>query len=296
MKNNYSDSNLPVFLAISGFLHAIIICFIYFGFSFKIKNLQEEKVIAFELLPVGPVNNIKTQKIQKEATIKNEDAKLIEKNKVAEAPEEKPMEKKEEKPTEKTAELPKEAEKIQDKEKKLEEKKPEEKKEEAKKDEKKKIDEKKPKPKKKAPNDKELDSLLKNLEKESDGKNDKSKKVNREKSDATSDAFGNYDDTRDLSLTNDEIIKQQIMRKWNQPVASASEDIIITVELKLQMNGAVDKAVVVSARCPGGKDILCNATKDSIIRAITNASPLEHLLPDDYSSWQNITIHFNTNR
>jgi len=89
MSNKYTDNNLPVYLAISCFLHCIIFYLIFFGLSFSPKLLSEEKIISFELLPAAPVNNVKTQKIQKEETVKNEDAKLVEKNKAPEVFEEK---------------------------------------------------------------------------------------------------------------------------------------------------------------------------------------------------------------
>lgn len=308
MKNNYSDNQFLVFLATSCILHAVILFFSLYGIPFKRKAMPEEKIMTFELLPVSSVNNVKTKKVQKEPTIKNEDAKNIEKNKVAESTEkqDKPEEKKIEEPKKEVPqeEPKKDAEPLPTKDKKPEEKKvvekkPEEKKkEEPKKEVKKeaKKEDKKPIPKKKAPTDKELDSLMKNLEKTSEGNNNKSNKVNREKSLADSDAFGNFDDSAPESLTNDELIKQQILKHWNQPIASASENITVTVELFLLQDGTVDKVNIISAKCPAAKDVLCSSTQDSVIRAITNASPLVNLSPGDYSSWKRIIINFNTKK
>jgi outer membrane biosynthesis protein TonB len=307
MKSSYTDNNLHIFLAISTIVHIVVISVMFFGIPLFPRSLPEEKIITFELLPVSSVNNVKTKKIQKDATVKSDDAKKIEKTKVKEETPEEQSEKKEsekkedpkDEPKKDAEPLPTVKNKEEIKEKK-EDKPKDDKKSEAKKDVKKDKDEKK-KPekkaekKKKAPNDKEIESLLKNLEKESEG-NDKTNKLNREKSDAESDAFGNFDDNSPESLTNDELIRQQIMRRWNQPIASATEEIIIIVNLSISIDGTVEKVDIGSVSCPSGKDVLCSATKDSIIRAITNASPLVNLLPDDYSSWKEIKITFDTRR
>ncbi len=297
MKNSYTSTNLPLFCAISTLLHIILISLMFFGFPFRPKDSPEEKIITFELLPVSSINNVKTKKVQKDETILNQDAKKVEKSKISENSQPEPEVKKEEVQKEPAKEEPKpEAEKIPDKK---EEKKPEEKKKEDKKEEKKpepKKEQKKEKPKKKSPNNKELDSLLKNLEKESEGENDKSRKVSRQKTDAKDDAFGSFDNNSPESLTNDELIKQQIKKHWNQPIASATENISIRVELKLNKDGSVESADVKSSNCPDGKGLLCQTVQDSVIRAIKNASPLVNLNPDDYSTWQNINFTFNTKR
>ncbi len=294
MKNSYSSSNLPLFCAISCILHIIMIFLLFFGLPFSPKQAPEEQIITFELLPVSSINNVKTKKVQKDETLVNQDSKKVEKSKISETAQAEPKIKKEEVKKEEPKEPPKpEVEKIADKKEKKEpkeEKKKEEKTKETKKEQS------KEKPKKKSPNNKELDSLLKNLEKESEGVNDKSRKISRQKTDAKDDAFGNFDDNSPESLTNDELIKQQIKKHWNQPIASATENISIGVELKLNKDGSVESANVTSTHCPDGKSLLCQTVQDSIIRAIRNASPLVNLNPEDYSTWQNINFTFNTKK
>ncbi|NBO25170.1 MAG: hypothetical protein EBU93_08085, partial [Chlamydiae bacterium] len=159
---------------------------------------------------------------------------------------------------------------------------------------------KKPKPKpqevkKKAATDKDLDSLLKNLEKNSTG-NNKTKAVNRKKTEESEDAFGSFDETMPESLTNYELIKQQIMKKWNQPIASSTENIIITLRIALDIDGSVLKAEVTKILCPSGKDAVCLATRDSVRRAAIKASPLENLSQSDYDEWKELDVHFDTRR
>ena len=293
MKDNFTDHNLSVAFAISCFVHVIFMYIVFFGLPFKPRPEPEEMVMTFELLPPSAINNVKTKTIQKEPTVDNEDAKLVEKSKVAE---EQPIPEEVKKEEPKKEEPKKEAEPLPAKDKK-----PEKKKEEVKKkDDPKKAapvkDDKKPKPKKKDQNDKEMDSLLKNLEKASEGDNPKSNKIKRQKSKADSDAFGTYDNSLGESLTNDEIIKQQIKKHWNQPPGSATENITIRVQIYFAQDGTVEKANIIGDNCPSGKDILCEATKDSLIRAITMASPLVNLLPEDYDSWKIFIINFNTTK
>lgn len=294
MKSNYTNDNIFLSLIISTLLHFVVLYIVFFGFTISPKNLESEAIITFELLPVSSINNVKTKKIQKEPTIKSDDAKKIEKSvDKQELSEEKPEPKEIKKPEPKE-EPKKDAEPLPSDKKEI--KKQEIEKKEVKKEEKKPVeDKKKTEKKKKATNDKEIDSLLKNLEKESEG-NNKTNKQNREKTKAESDAFGNFDENSPESLTNDELIKQQINRKWNRPIASLTEEIIVVVNLSILIDGTVDHVDISSVICPPGKDVLCSATKDSIIRAITNASPLVNLSPDDYSSWKEIKINFVTKK
>ena len=288
MKNSYTSSNLPVFFAISSFLHVILIYLIFFGLPFKPSPLPEEQIIVFELLPVSAINNVKSKKVQKEETVLNDDAKNINKSQLADSADKKTQPPEEIKDKALDAIKPKAANLPDNKKNIKEEKKP------TKPEEKEKNEEKKESSKKKKPNNKALDSLLKNLEKESEGKNEKSKKINRQKTDSTSNAFGNFDDSLPESLTNDELIKQQINNHWNKPIASSTENIIIRIELWLNKDGSIEKNDVKVINCPEYKNLLCKTVEDSVIRAIRNAFPLVNLRPEDYSTWQNINFTFDT--
>lgn len=298
---NPLDSFSPYSFAASISLHIILILIICFGIPHFQKKLPEEKVISFELLQVSSVNNVKAKKVQKDESVKNDDAKKIEKTSEMKPQEESPSPpppspaQEEPKPEIQPliAEKPPEPLPLQEKPKEL---KPEPKKEEPKKTEPKKPDAKKNEKPKKTLADKELDSLMKNLEKASEGNNPKSNKVNREKTKEESDAFGNFDSDMPESLTSDELIKQQIMKKWNQPISSATEEIVVIIKIFLAINGTVESTKIVSISCPTGKEAICETTKNSAIKAITNASPLVNLNSDDYNSWKEISINFDTRR
>ncbi|MDX1924077.1 MAG: cell envelope integrity protein TolA [Rickettsiaceae bacterium] len=301
---------LPFFL-LSAFLHLIALLIVAFGVNFYSRKLPEERVITFEILPVSSVNNVRTKNSQNDHTIKNDDAKKIEKSTQKSSTKEPKQENEQEKPKEtpvKEAPPPKETkEKIPNEEVKSDEpliqeklKEPESDNQETKSEKQesapKKEESKKEAPKKKAMADKQLDTLLKNLEKQSDGNSNKSNKVNREKSKDQKDAFGKFDENAAESLTNDEIIKQQIMRHWNQPIGSTGEEIIITIRLTLEIDGSVISAQPIRKKCPSGKESICQATVDSVRRAAINASPLENLEKSDYDTWRQIDIIFDTKR
>ncbi|MDX2050337.1 MAG: hypothetical protein SFT93_04115 [Rickettsiaceae bacterium] len=296
MKNNFAKDKFLSYIIISLLLHIIIIILISFRPNiFEPKSLDEE-IIALEILPVANVNNIQTKSTEKPTAEKTEDAKSIKKTYHAETkdePEEKEGKDKEKIEPEKPSDSPKEM--------KSETRKPAEPKARVtQKDqpEKKKESKPKQKPKKDTKKSREdrLESLLKNLAEQSDGKNNRSSAVSREKDEGARDAFGKFDELSAESLTNDAIIKQQIMRNWNQPPASSTEEIIIVVRLELSNEGVIRNSNIIRVSCPFEKDVVCDATKDSIIRAVRNSSPLAHLQISDYDSWKEIDIKFDTRR
>ncbi|MDX1916645.1 MAG: cell envelope integrity protein TolA [Rickettsiaceae bacterium] len=328
MINSKESDYLFAFFLLSVLLHAIILAILIFGFNFHKKKLPEERIISFDIVAVSNINNIKTQKNEKSEQILNEDAKQINQTLAKEIIHKNDAKNKQEQPNESLnhekipKEEPKKAEKNLEslqqvqktieslKEDKSEQELPKEenKQDKPKEEPKPKIEKDTPKeeqktespkkeesPKKKAASNKELDSILKNLEKSSTG-NNKSKAVNRKNTSEQKDAFGNFDETLPESLTNYEMIKQQIMRKWNQPVASATENILVTLRITIDSDGAVLRAIVINLVCPHGKESICYATRDSVIRAALNASPLENLSTVDYDDWHEIDVHFDTRR
>lgn len=308
MRNNSFSDNFTISIAISIALHLLLIYVVCFGLPIFTDKFEAEEIIVLELLPASNVSNVKKQKVVKDPIVSNQDAKKVEKNSSAEnAPEIKDNNQTEKEPVNqpKIPEPENKPEPVQIPESKPEDEKKEAKPKEATKEQNNNTNKKEnetPKPEikkppvKKSPNDKEIESLLKNLEQTSDGNNNKSNNVNREKSDATADAFGNFDDSKPQSLTNDEIIRQQIIKHWNQPIASTSENISITLFLSLLKDGSIEKVVVSKINCPAGRDNLCRTASDSVLRAVKLASPLLNLAPDDYNTWHEIKITFHTNR
>lgn len=328
MKNRISQDSFFKFFLLSLLVHLFFLLLIYIGFSGYKANKEEEKVITFEMLPVGEVNKVKNKKKQTKKTVntKKEEAKSTKKSakshkktSTSQKPTQQAREQNNKKHTEdqkiekelpKTDKLKSEAPpepakkskdifnseivKNLDKEKRVSDNK----KTSTKKSDTSDKNSSKSKQAKGLNNEKtnqdEIDSLLKNLEEESEGNLKNSSKISRANSKDNNDAFSSLEDVDEEFITNDEIIRQQIKKHWSQPVASATENISVSVNLFLEEDGTIQKYKIKSIHCPARKQILCSAVSDSIIRAITNASPLVNLNIKDYSSWKQINIVFNT--
>ncbi|MES2215087.1 MAG: energy transducer TonB [Pseudomonadota bacterium] len=291
--NKKSQDNLFLALAVSIASHLAILALFAFGLPAISKKLPEEQVIAIEMLPVTEVSNIKTQKVQQEKALEEEKAKEIKKSKeVEKEPEkkkelakEKEPEKEKPKPEEVKPEPSKDVVKIKDKEKKPEPKKEPPKKEPPKKEA----------PKKKKNPDTDLDSLLKTLEKASEGSEAKSnKRTLSEKTDATKEAKGQFNEEMPLSISEYNLLRQQVERHWNVPAgAQNAGEIKITIYISLKPDGAVDKAELKDKQCGAAGATLCEAAADGALRAVWLASPFQNLSADRYDSWKEFNIEFD---
>lgn len=287
---NFKEWLLPVALSLSGHL-AIILLFLC-GLPSFWKKFPEEQVITFEMLPVTDVSNIKTQKVQKEKAVEAESAKKVQQTKAEKPKEEvKPEPPKPDLKPEPKPEPKPEAEKVKEEIKKKEEPK----KVEKPKDTPKPKEVKKEPPKKKKAAETDLDSLLKTLEKSSEGKEEKSRKqALSEYSDAEHESKGEFDDKQALSISEYQAIRQQIERHWSVPVgAKDAGEIQITLYISLKSDGTVEHVKLVEQKCPPGNAILCQAGADSAIRAVWRASPLQGLSVERYNSWKEFNISFD---
>jgi len=277
MKNNGDDIFIPLTISIAAHL-AFVILFFFMPSLFS-KKLPEEQIITLEMLPIADVSNVKTQKVQKDKAIEAEDAKKVLKTKEEQpkAVEPKPEPKKD---------IPKEVV--------PESKKPDVKKEQKPKEDKQTKPDAKPK-KKKISNEVELESLMKTLEKASEGKSTKSNKQARsDKTDADKDSHGPFDNLLPLSITEFHAIRQQIERHWNVPVGAQNAGAIkITLYISLKSDGTVEQVKLIDKRCPADSAALCEAAADGALRAVWLASPLQNLAPENYESWKELNIEFD---
>lgn len=299
LKNNNSSEQFWVYIGVSIALHLFTFILFTYGLPSLFKVPPEPQIVTFEILPIEDISNVKTQKIQQEKAIEEESAKKVQKTKQEAIPEPK-------KEAEAKAEENKEESKRDFDEKKSDDKrevvaiKP---KEEKKKPEPKKSDkaqekqvkaDKKP-VKKKVPTDKEMDALLKTLEKASEGKEDKSnKRALAAKSDAKEDSLGEYNEDKALSISEEQAIRQQIERHWNVPIGvQDAGEMVITLYIALKIDGTVDQVKVVDAKCPASAAATCKAAVDSAVRAVWQASPLQNLSAMRYDSWKDFQISFD---
>lgn len=277
-QNNNSD--FRIFLVISLVIHLIIAILLIFGMPSLFRKLPEEQIISFEIVTVSDKTNIKTQKVQKEKAIEEDKAKTVKKS----TPEsskseptytEEPI--KQETVSHPEAQKPKEQIKKQEPAPKntLKPKNT---------NAKKKVPEKK--------KDLDLNSLLKTLEKASEGKEEKSRKEARsEKTDAKTDSQGPYNDANPISISEHQAIKQQIESNWNIPIAAKNSDqITITLNISLKPSGEVMNVKLVEKQCANADSITCQAVIDSLFRAVAQASPFESLSPSRYNAWKEFNI------
>lgn len=296
------------FVCVSVVLHLLMGYLFLFGIPSLFNRLPEEQVITFELLPVDKISNVPARKVQKQEEIVNEDAKASKQSKARPIEEENLT--KPELKTEPKAEQPKvEPEKIKPKEtevkkskediKPKENLKPEEKKASKIKEQKPKSDVKpqktpdqKPKTKdvkKKKKDSNLLDSILKDLEASSEGHNAKSSKHNRgEKTDNNIESQGKYNEDLELSISEADLIKQQIDRHWWRPTGVDLTGVKIILYIVFDKDGTVLQVKVKDKICNSLPDSTCRALADSATRAVLNASPIQNLDPKRYEIWKEV--------
>ena len=297
--NKNGDENFGIFILISIAMHLFVLILFTYGLPSLFPSTPEPQVVTFEILPIDAISNIKTQRIQREKEVEEESAKKVQKTKQEENPEPtkednaKAEENKEESKRDSDEKKPDDKRELVSM-KSAEDKKKEEKKKSDKAQEKQVKDDKKPK-KKKLPTDKEMDNLLKTLEKASEGNETKSaKRAVSAKSDAKTDSMGQYNEDKSFSISEKQAIIQQMSRYWNIPSgAQNAAEMIITLYISIKIDGTVDQVKLVDSECPAGMAIVCRATTDSAIRAIRQASPLQHLPSARYNSWKEINLRFN---
>lgn len=270
------DTPIWFYIAISIALHIIVYLLFHFTLP-HFKKEPKEQVMTFEVVPVQETSNIKTQKHQKEEAKKEEKAKKRAKSKKTEPkPTPKPEPKKSPpKPKEEKKPAPKPApKKKQEPVKKKAPPKP------------------KPKPK---PKVNHMEQLLKNLEKESQGKEERARKQALEKKNtAIDDAIGRYKENSPMSIGEENYIKQKIEQNWNIPIgAQRAGELVVPLLIKLNVDGSLESLSLGKMHCPPGLELSCQAAIDSAVRAVKQASPFDKLKADRYETWAEFQFNFD---
>ncbi len=270
LKNNFEGS-----LILSTVLHIVIIGFFMFGApSFFRPMPKEQSVMTFEVVPISEIDNIQTTQKAEELEEEEEEEEFKEVKTTAEPkPKEEAKTEDEEKPEVKENDEPKEI--IPEKENK-------------------KKQEKKPEPKTPPVEEVDpIDSILKNIEKESKGTNKeahkktrKSKKPNRRRA-----MGGEYDKNSPLSITEKTLIRGQIQRHWRKPVGVKNlSQIRVYLSMEVAKDGRIKDVWVTDTKCPPNSGSACKIAERSILRAAKKASPLQNLPPARYDTWKELTI------
>ncbi|NBY34819.1 MAG: hypothetical protein EBQ62_00730 [Alphaproteobacteria bacterium] len=231
------------------------------------------------MLPVSDITNVRDQGVKTPEPKEIKKSQKIEKS--AASPKEN-LEQKEETP-------------------KQEEPKPVEKKPETPKEEKKKPapikkEVKQPQPKKeenakKAPKKQEdvIDSLLANLEKESEGTERRS--PNRTPPSPPNEGKfakgNNADEDEPLAVSEIATIKGQIKSNWNKP--AGLEGIKVVLHLSLDIEG---NATIVGVSGLKGDKQLQILVEESARRAVKKANPIKNLRPERYNVWKEFNVGF----
>lgn len=268
-------------LIISLVLHLIFIGVFIYGLPSIFKKVPEEPdVITFEILPVSDITNVRDQGVKTPEPKEIKKSQKIEKS--AALPKEN-LEQKEEtpkqaepKPVEKKPETPKEEDKKKPTPIKKEVKQPQPKKEET---------------AKKAPKKQEdiMDSLLANLEKESEGTERRS--PNRTPPSPPNEGKfakgNNAEEESPLSITEEMLIKQQIIKHWDKPVGL--EGIKVVLHLSLDIEG---NATILQVSGLKGDKQLQILVEETARRAVKKANPIKNLRPDRYNVWKRFNVGF----
>ena len=269
-------------LIISLVLHLIFIGVFIYGLPSIFKKVPDQQnVITFEMLTVSDITNVRDQGVKTPEPKEIKKSQKIEKS--AASPKEN-LEQKEEtpkqeepKPVEKKPETPKE----EDKKKpapiiKKEVKQPQAKKEET---------------AKKAPKKQEdvIDSLLANLEKESEGTERRS--PNRTPPSPPNEGKfakgNNADEDEPLAVSEIATIKGQIKSNWNKP--AGLEGIKVVLHLSLDIEG---NATILGVSGLKGDKQLQILVEESARRAVKKANPIKNLRPERYNVWKEFNVGF----
>lgn len=270
-------------LIISLVLHLIFIGVFIYGLPSIFKKVPDQQnVITFEMLTVSDITNVRDQGVKTPKPKEIKKSQKIEKS--AASPKEN-LEQKEEtpkqeepKPVEKKPETPKE----EDKKKpapiiKKEVKQPQAKKEET---------------AKKAPKKQEdvIDSLLANLEKESEGTERRS--PNRTPPSPPNEGKfakgNNADEESPLSITEEMLIKQQIIKHWDKPAGIEGIEVIFHVRLDIEGN-----VTIIQVSGLTGDKQLQVLVEETGRRAVKKASPIKNLRPERYNVWKEFKLRFD---
>ena len=260
-------------LVLSALLHIVLILIFLFGLPSVFRSPKLEDPIVFEVLTVKDVANIKNASKSPQKTKElSKTSREVKKSQIKSTPKDKQA---------KDTKTTKAATKKQSTKKQP---KPEQKK--------KQTSSPKIAPQK---NDDVIDSILKNLEKESEGTNAKTSlrnNVAQQKADKYSKSSSHNED-KPLSITEELLIKGQIQKHWHELGAPNIEGIHIIFHVIMEKNGIITDVIAKKKICPHGTETACNIIADSALRSVRKASPLEGLAADRYDIWKEFDLDFD---
>ncbi len=124
-------------------------------------------------------------------------------------------------------------------------------------------------------------------------------KINTEKNKNKNSSNKAYDNTRPLSVNEQDNIKSQIERKFVNPVVMdfKPRELVIRLKLTMAIDGKVESVEALKSSVYSKNSLAVFETlKNSLIRAVNMASPLNNLPPDKYqgkNGWKEIEVSFD---
>lgn len=112
--------------------------------------------------------------------------------------------------------------------------------------------------------------------------------------DALKSTSKSHDSTKPLSLSEIDLVRQQIRKCWNVPAgAKDAENLVIEIKITMNQDGTVNTARIQNdSRL--ASDGFFRAAAESALRAVLNPRCSPYKLPrEKFSSWQSMTLSFN---
>ena len=144
--------------------------------------------------------------------------------------------------------------------------------------------------------DNPIESILKNLEKESKGKASKTQTKSHEAKEQSNKTARSteYNEYSPLSITEKLLVKGQVEKNWRPPVGlERLADVRVLVHMTFEKNGEIKEVTIKDIICPLNSENTCKLTVESAIRAVRQSSPIENLPLDRYDIWKEFDLIFD---
>jgi len=143
--------------------------------------------------------------------------------------------------------------------------------------------------------------LLTNINKKSESKTKKEKKVQKED---TKDLLDNeleefnksskFEDNKPLTLSEIDSIKNQIYKCWNVPAGARDiKNAKVVVQINLQPDGSVSGAKLLDEGKMTMDSTVFSILGESAVRAVYKCSPLQNLPISKYKRWKELELLFD---
>ncbi len=139
-----------------------------------------------------------------------------------------------------------------------------------------------------------IDSILKNLQQSSDNKETKNNDFSEKKEEEKHHKSTKYNKNLPLSITEQQIIRNQIEKNWNILNLKHLKGGSVTLKLYMNPDGTIRKVDVKKVICYNPNQDVCKIIIENAIRAVWKSSPIVNLQYERYSIWQEYELLFDS--